>query len=60
MMDSMHEKQQASSGTSTPYRHNPFDTPALSSAPTQDKETGYFPPVKGTIITIAKHLSSDG
>lgn len=58
MMASMQEKQQASSsGTSTPYRHNPFDTPALSSAPTQDKETGYFPPVKGT--SIVNYLSTN-
>lgn len=58
-MDSMHEKQQASSGTSTPYRHNPFDTPALSSAPTQDKETGYFPPVKGLFITNRLSTKTD-
>jgi hypothetical protein len=50
-MASFNEKRD-SSGTSTPYRHNPFDTPALSSAPTQDKHdaSGYFPPIKSKSI----------
>lgn len=35
------------SNVSTPYRQNPFDTPpALSTAPTQEKQDGYFPNVK--------------
>jgi hypothetical protein len=59
----MNDKQQASSGTSTPHRHNPFDTPVISSTPTQDNKTasGYFPPVqsKSNFIRFSRQKLTD-